>query len=42
MNDVKIMLVDDNAELRMNMRDHLSRQEGLRVVAECGNGLEAL
>ena len=42
MNDVRIMLVDDNTELRMNMREHLSRQEGLRVVAECGNGLEAL
>ena len=42
MNDVRIMLVDDNAELRASMRDHLSRQEGLRVVAEASNGLEAL
>ncbi|MBQ7848682.1 MAG: sporulation transcription factor Spo0A [Clostridia bacterium] len=42
MNDVRIMLVDDNAELRRSVREHLARQEGLRVVAECGNGLEAL
>ena len=42
MNDVRIMLVDDNAELRRSVREHLSRQEGLRVVAECGTGLEAL
>ena len=42
MNEVRIMLVDDNVELRRSVREHLSRQEGLRVVAECGNGLEAL
>ena len=42
MNEVRIMLVDDNAEMRMHMREYLSRQEGLRVTAECGNGLEAL
>ena len=42
MNDVKIMLVDDNVELRTSVREHLMRQEGLRVVAECGTGLEAL
>ena len=42
MNEVRIMLVDDNVELRRSVREHLARQEGLRVVAECGNGLEAL
>jgi len=42
MNDVRIMLVDDNAELRRSVREHLMRQEGMRVVAECGTGLEAL
>ncbi|MBQ8556357.1 MAG: sporulation transcription factor Spo0A [Clostridia bacterium] len=42
MNNMRIMLVDDNAELRRSMRDHLSRQEGMRVVAECATGLEAL
>ena len=42
MNDVRIMLVDDNAELRRSVREHLARQEGLKVVAECGTGLEAL
>ena len=42
MNDMRIMLVDDNAELRRSLRDHLTRQEGMRIVAECGTGLEAL
>ena len=42
MNDMRIMLVDDNAELRRSLRESLSRQEGMRVVAECGTGLEAL
>ena len=42
MNDMRIMLVDDNAELRRTMREHLSRQENMRVTAECGTGLEAL
>ncbi|MBQ8200859.1 MAG: sporulation transcription factor Spo0A [Clostridia bacterium] len=42
MNDMRIMLVDDNAELRRSVREHLSRQENMRVVAECATGLEAL
>ncbi len=42
MNDMRIMLVDDNADLRRNVREHLNRQENMRVVAECGTGLEAL
>ncbi len=42
MNDIRIMLVDDNAELRRTMREHLQRQENMRIAAECGNGLEAL
>ncbi len=42
MNDMRIMLVDDNAELRRTMGDHLRRQENMRIVAECGTGLEAL
>ncbi len=42
MNDMRIMLVDDNAELRRTMGEHLRRQENMRIVAECGTGLEAL
>ena len=42
MNDMRIMLVDDNAELRRSMREHLQRQEKMRIVAECATGLEAL
>ena len=42
MNDMRIMLVDDNVELRRTMREHLSRQENMRIAAECGTGLEAL
>ena len=42
MNDMRIMLVDDNAELRRTMREHLQRQENMRVMAECATGLEAL
>ncbi len=42
MDEMRIMLVDDNAELRRSMREHLQHQEKMRVVAECGNGLEAL
>ncbi len=42
MNDIRIMLVDDNAELRRAMREHLQRQENLRVAAEASTGLEAL
>lgn len=42
MNDMRIMLVDDNADFRRTMREHLQRQENMRVVAECATGLEAL
>ncbi len=42
MNDMRIMLVDDNVELRRTMREHLQRQENMRIAAECGTGLEAL
>ena len=41
MNDMRIMLVDDNIELRRAMREHLQRQENMRIVAECATGLEA-
>lgn len=42
MNDMRIMLVDDNAELRRTMREHLQRQENMKIAAEASNGLEAL
>jgi len=40
--DMKIMLVDDNAELRRSVRGAIERQEGMTVAAECSSGLEAL
>ena len=42
MNDIRVMLVDDNADLRRCVREYVDRQEGMTVVAECANGLEAL
>ena len=42
MGDMRIMLVDDNGDLRRGMRDYLARQEGMKVVAECPAGAEAL
>lgn len=42
MGDMRIMLVDDNGDLRRGMRDYLARQEGMKVVAECPSGAEAL
>ncbi|MBQ8654698.1 MAG: sporulation transcription factor Spo0A [Clostridia bacterium] len=42
MDEIKVILVDDNAELRRSLKAYLDRQEGVRVCAECGNGLEAL
>lgn len=40
MGDMRIMLVDDNGDLRRGMRDYLARQEGMKVVAECPSGAE--
>ncbi|MBP3636376.1 MAG: sporulation transcription factor Spo0A [Clostridia bacterium] len=42
MGDIKVMLVDDNAELRRSMRTAMERQEDITVAAECSTGLEAL
>lgn len=42
MGDMRIMLVDDNGDLRRGMRDYLARQEGMKVVVECPSGAEAL
>ncbi len=42
MNELRILLVDDNVELRRSVREHLDHQEGMRVAGECASGLEAL
>lgn len=42
MEDMKVMLVDDNAELRRAMKAAIEQQEGMQVTAECASGLEAL
>lgn len=42
MEEIRVMLVDDNAELRRSMKNYLEHQEGICVCAECSNGLEAL
>ena len=42
MADIKVLLVDDNAELRAAMRTYLDRQEGVTITGECSNGREAL
>lgn len=42
MTEIKVLLVDDNVELRGAMRAWLEQQEGIRVTGECGNGREAL
>ena len=40
--DIKVILVDDNTELRRAMRVAIERQEGMLVASECASGLEAL
>jgi len=42
MNEIRVMLVDDNAELRRCVCEQIDRQEDMIVMAECANGLEAL
>ena len=42
MDEIRVLLVDDNAEMRRSLHEQLSKQEGLRVAGECANGLEAL
>ncbi len=42
MEDIKVLLVDDNAELRHSLRITLAAQDGIAVVGECSNGQEAL
>lgn len=42
LNDVKIMLVDDHAVLRMGLQMLIESQQGLKIVAEAGDRLDAL
>lgn len=42
MNLIRLMLVDDHDVVRTGLKTFLETQEGLQVVAEAGNGLEAL
>ena len=42
MGEIRMMLVDDNAELRRCVREYIGQQEDMSVVAECSNGAEAL
>ena len=40
--DIKIMLVDDHAVLRMGLQMLIESQDGFKIVAEAGNRLDAL
>lgn len=42
MESVKIVIADDNAELRRAIADFMSQQEGIALVGQAGNGIEAL
>lgn len=42
MNPIRLMLVDDHEVVRTGLRAFLESQEGLHVVAEAGNGAEAI
>lgn len=42
MDQVRLLLVDDNVELRQKMVQLLRKQEGFTITGEAGNGLEAL
>jgi len=40
--EVGVLIVDDEAPARAILREYLERIDGVRVLAECGNGMEAL
>ena len=42
MEGIRVLIVDDNAELRRTLADFLNKQEGISVVAQASNGMEAL
>ncbi len=40
--DLRVVIVDDEEPARRLVRDYLDRLAGVSIVAECGNGFEAL
>ena len=40
--DLRVLIVDDEAPARSILREYLERVPGVRVLAECRNGIEAL
>lgn len=42
MSNTRVLIVDDNEELRAYISDFLCRQQDITVVGEAGNGMEAL
>lgn len=42
MEGIRVLLVDDNAELRRLVADYLGKQEGFAEVGQASNGMEAL
>ncbi len=42
METVKLLIVDDNVELRRIIADYFTQREDVRVVGQAGNGVEAL
>lgn len=42
MNNMNIMLVDDHALFRKGLKDIISLEDGMKVVAEAVNGIEAI
>ncbi len=42
MNKIRLMLVDDHEVVRVGLKNYLETQADLEVVAEAGNGEEAI
>ena len=42
MDQIRVLITDDNDEIRAALREHLESQDDITVVGECRNGVEAL
>ena len=42
MDQIRVLITDDNDEIRAALREHLEAQDDITVVGECRNGVEAL
>ena len=42
MESIRLLLTDDNDEIRAALREQLSQQEDMQIVGEARNGTEAL